>query len=134
MPSLDVTIVITDPLLQQAFVINRTVLTIDAVTGRNSYATTQINAYGVITEGAFDPLERTPQYEVSKDTIKITTLTPIYMVNKITDSLGNVFHYTPDVVLWKTNLYTAIKVWDYSTYGRGFYIATFEIADSEGSQ
>ena len=134
MPGLDVTAAIVDTLLQQSFVINRTALIVDPITGRNAYTTTQINAYGVITEGQFDPLERAPQYQVSKDTIKITTLTPIFMVNKITDGAGNVVHFTPDVVLWKTNLYTAIKVWDYSTYGRGFYIGTFEIADSEGSQ
>ena len=120
---LDVSDILTDPdFVDSSLICLRQVQTV----GSNGLAVNvekKINFSGVVTSDSGARLVRTPTGERIQDNMTIHTQFVL------TDGARGL---SADVVVWNGQRYTVAMVNDYSTYGRGFIVASCDLIPFSG--
>jgi len=112
MPNLDVSHVLSDPMLSDCFTVKRNGETIDSK-GRSTTTVTNLGQKrGVITQQDPATLMRRDDGQMAPRNIFIATTFALRGV-----STGN----QPDTIDWNNSTYTVKEVLPYSRYGRGTY-------------
>lgn len=112
MPQLDVSWVVTDPMLADSFSVTRRQETIGA-TGRSTVTPTVFNnLVGVVTQGEPSTLQRADDSQQVPRVISIVTKFA---------ARGAVTGYQPDLITWNGQDYLVTNCLPYNRFGAGFY-------------
>src|SRR5437016_576589 len=116
MSMLDLSPVLTDPVLLDTFEVRRRFQTL------NNYGESKISieshpgVAGVIFPEGLNDLTRRSEAEVTTKSIVVITRFALRGESETVDGL----EYQPDVVFWRGNSYLIVRVEDYSNVSRGF--------------
>lgn len=118
MPFLDVSDILDDPDFATAFHVVRVTETVGD-NGRPVRTEALIPAYGVITQGSGDVLERRSDFRAISGNITVHTKFELL----VSDTTRN---RDADLIQWNGRRYTVAAISDWSDYGTGFFAATCE--------
>lgn len=113
MPDLDVSFMVSDPMLSDTFTVTRRTDSVDAK-GRTTPTPSQVfpNVHGVVTQDSVAGLMRSPDGQTAPRQIIVCTSFQILGV-----SPGN----QPDLITWAGGDYLVTRVLPYSRFGAGTY-------------
>ena len=117
MPSLNVTLPLTNPLLSDKFHVVRRTQSIGDNGRLVIAAQTFYNVVGVVTAGGANDLDRGENYEIQSRSINVVTRFPL---------LGVADDNLPDVVVWRGGLFLLKHIDYYGHFGPGFVQAECE--------
>lgn len=122
MPQLDVSFVLSDPMLADTFAVSRRVESVDAY-GRRVVAA-PVNyplITGVVTQE--DPADLMRRDDGQMMPRQIFVATKFQLIGVATGA-------QPDLITWNGATYTVRKVYPYSRYGQGIYEAVAEVMEA----
>jgi hypothetical protein len=118
MPMMDLSEVLTDPMLLDSFAVNRRTQTVDdfgiASTSTQPFA----GLYGVIYPSEENELKRLPDLQIQSKAITVITMFALRGESEAAST-----EYAPDVVVWNGDNFLVRKVEDYSNFAAGFIFA-----------
>jgi len=126
MPDLDVSFVLTDPMLADTFSVKRRQDTIDGDGVTTPTVTSTITTFpgttvplcGVVTQEEPAELMRNPDAQLAPRIIFVASTFGFRGVSVSADGLTT---YQPDIIVWNGSEYLVKKVLPYSRYGFGTY-------------
>ena len=126
MPMLDVSFVLSDPMLADDFAVIRRRDTV-GTKGRTAPAETRIDClWGVVTQGDPADLMRAENGQMVPRTIMVATQFRLQ---------GEVTGYQPDIIEWDGTRYLVKRVYPYARFGAGFWEAVAEsMSATDGPQ
>src|SRR5580698_10692341 len=121
MPLLDLSSVLTSPMLWDTFTVNRRIQTVNNF----GIATVAVQAiaglFGVVYPSNENELKRYPDLQVQDKAI--TVITRFALRGETETTADPSVSYQPDIVVWGSNNFVVRKVEDWSQYGPGFLLA-----------
>jgi hypothetical protein len=118
MAMLDLSAVLSSPMLTDTFTVNRRTQTV----GNNGRASTTVQAFtgvvGVVYPSDDNELKRYPDLQVQGDTITVITRFALRGESQISGT-----NFQPDLVIWNGRSYLVRVVNDYGNFGGGFIFA-----------
>lgn len=127
MPQIDLSVVLTSPMLSDTFTVLRRPQTVQS-NGRVLVGPVEPipNIRGVVQAVTPDDLRREPDQQHMTKTISIACIFRLRGPSK--DSQDQ--EYQPDQIVWHGNTYVVTNVGDYSGFGAGFTVSTAASIDS----
>jgi galactose-6-phosphate isomerase len=110
MPLLDVTAVLSSPMLMDSFTVTRRQSGVSA-TGRTTMSSTTTTQTGVVSSSGENSQDRPKEYATGRKSILVITT---YRLRQQSQGV------LPDLVGWRGDLYLVQTIEDYTNYGRGF--------------
>ena len=121
MPLLDLSSVLTSPMLWDTFTVNRRIQTVNNF----GIATVAVQAiaglFGVVYPSNENELKRYPDLQVQDKAI--TVITRFALRGETETTADPSVSYQPDIVVWGSDNFLVRKVEDWSQYGPGFILA-----------
>jgi hypothetical protein len=125
MPSLDVSITLTNPQTLDTFDVQRRTQIVNSF--GESKISVELNARvrGVVYPEGLDSLSRRPEAQTQAKSIVVITRFPLRGESETVDSVN----YQPDIILWHGDSFLVVRLEDWGSYARGFVKATAESTD-----
>lgn len=121
MPMLDVSAVLTSPMLMDTFLVNRRTQTVNNFGIASTTIQPFPGLFGVVYPSNENELKRLPDLQVQEKAI--TVITRFALRGEAETSANPAVSFQPDIVVWGGDNFVVRKIEDWSQYGPGFILA-----------